>query len=981
MRLQQSRRRAGFRPRLLRLEDRLSPAVYTWTGGPSGNGTAWNDPANWSPKGVPGSADDAQLSLTGSNPLIVVSGANVRSVQSSRDLSVTGSFTVGPFTSSAVWILNGGSLHADGATLSLSRVDGPSSFANTSTLTLLSSTINAPFSNSGTLNLSGGGATFALGFTNTGTINLVGSSSNLLLSSGTLTNAAGGTIASVGPAGSQTIHLGNAGAVTLNNLGTLNAAAGLTIAGSGSGQTLLNSGTFTIPTGQTLAVNPDLTWQGGSVSGSGTLYTSNNTLTLAVGLTVTSSFTLMLGNATVVNGPGTLTVAAGGNLITDGSAVNLPINVPVINAGTIVGGALGTSFNGTYTSMANSTIQLRRPTGGGASVSFAAGFVNNGLIEFYNAGDTLLIQSGTLTNAAGRTIHVRPGNAGFRTITLANAATFQNQGSLIVAADLNFYGGGGQKFVNSGSVTIDPGQTLGNGADFQLGGSIGGGGLLDLSFATISLVSGFTLTVGPALSVKLLVTTVDGPGVFSIPAGVTQVASQTTFNGPLSLAGTLNVQGQGVILNGPLTTTAGSVLNVNSFGLSVNTSFTNLGAINLTSDGSSGGTTLLLRNSASLTNSAGGTFTVAAGAGGFRQISIGDGSTLNNLGAFAVNTSVEVQSGPVTNAGTLSVAAGAVLTGFVTNNAGGLVIGNGTIAGGVTGAGKVSPGFSPGLLTVNGNATIGGLIVELNGTNAGTQYDQLVATGTTSLSGPLTATLGYSPTVGDQFIIINNTGASPISGTFAGLPEGASLVIGGLNFTITYVGGTGNDVVLNRVAGVPVPQVNAVQVNDGSAQRSRVTSLQITFNTQVNFAGSVASAFTLVRTGGGAVSFNASASVVNGVTVVLINNFTGTESQFGSLRDGRYTLTALASQISNASGQLNGGSNYTFGDAQGLFRFFGDANGDRRVDIADFGLFSTTYGLLSGQPGYLGYFDFNNDGRVDIVDFGQFSIRYFTTLP
>jgi hypothetical protein len=32
-------------------------------------------------------------------------------------------------------------------------------------------------------------------------------------------------------------------------------------------------------------------------------------------------------------------------------------------------------------------------------------------------------------------------------------------------------------------------------------------------------------------------------------------------------------------------------------------------------------------------------------------------------------------------------------------------------------------------------------------------------------------------------------------------------------------------------------------------------------------------------------------------------------------------------------------SNYTFGDAQGLFRFYGDMNGDRRVDIADFGQF------------------------------------------
>ena len=81
------------------------------------------------------------------------------------------------------------------------------------------------------------------------------------------------------------------------------------------------------------------------------------------------------------------------------------------------------------------------------------------------------------------------------------------------------------------------------------------------------------------------------------------------------------------------------------------------------------------------------------------------------------------------------------------------------------------------------------------------------------------------------------------------------------------------------------------------------------------------------------------------------------------------------------NGDGTGGDNYTFGETQGLFRFFGDANGDRHVDIADFGLFSTSYGLHTGQSGFLAYFDYNNDGTIDIADFGQFSIRFFTMLP
>jgi hypothetical protein len=180
------------------------------------------------------------------------------------------------------------------------------------------------------------------------------------------------------------------------------------------------------------------------------------------------------------------------------------------------------------------------------------------------------------------------------------------------------------------------------------------------------------------------------------------------------------------------------------------------------------------------------------------------------------------------------------------------------------------------------------------------------------------------------------------------------------------------------------PRITATQVNDGTAQRSRVTSLTVTFSTQVTFAGSVASAFTLSRTGGGAVSFQASASVINGVTVVTLNAFTGAETEFGSLRDGRYTMTALANQITAGGVQLDGdgngtgGDNFTFGDQQGLFRFFGDINGDRHVDIADFGFFSAS---IFNPANYNNAFDFNNDGVIDISDFGQFSLRFFTVLP
>jgi hypothetical protein len=134
--------------------------------------------------------------------------------------------------------------------------------------------------------------------------------------------------------------------------------------------------------------------------------------------------------------------------------------------------------------------------------------------------------------------------------------------------------------------------------------------------------------------------------------------------------------------------------------------------------------------------------------------------------------------------------------------------------------------------------------------------------------------------------------------------------------------------------------------------------------------------FTLERTDGGmgTVSLSVSTAVVSGHTVATIN-FTS-NTTFGSLDDGRYRLTVLANQVHDAAGNF-----MTANTVQNFHRFFGDANGDEHVDIADLGLFSGTYNLSMGQLGFLAYFDYNNDGHVDILDFGQFSIRSFTVLP
>ena len=61
--------------------------------------------------------------------------------------------------------------------------------------------------------------------------------------------------------------------------------------------------------------------------------------------------------------------------------------------------------------------------------------------------------------------------------------------------------------------------------------------------------------------------------------------------------------------------------------------------------------------------------------------------------------------------------------------------------------------------------------------------------------------VGYTPNPGDSFVIVNNEGTQPLSGTFNGLPEGSLLVAGGRRLpNFLHGGADGNDVVLTCIA-------------------------------------------------------------------------------------------------------------------------------------------------------------------------------------
>ncbi|WDQ16955.1 tandem-95 repeat protein [Rhodopirellula sp. P2] len=122
-----------------------------------------------------------------------------------------------------------------------------------------------------------------------------------------------------------------------------------------------------------------------------------------------------------------------------------------------------------------------------------------------------------------------------------------------------------------------------------------------------------------------------------------------------------------------------------------------------------------------------------------------------------------------------------------------------------------SPGASPAINTVGSyTQTSGGTtLLELDGTAAGAEYDQIkvdivaagAGTGTVSLDGSLSLDFGYVPSPGDSWTLIDNDGTDVITTEFSShsagdftvvLPGGASVPL-----TIDYAGGDGNDVVLS----------------------------------------------------------------------------------------------------------------------------------------------------------------------------------------
>jgi hypothetical protein len=120
----------------------------------------------------------------------------------------------------------------------------------------------------------------------------------------------------------------------------------------------------------------------------------------------------------------------------------------------------------------------------------------------------------------------------------------------------------------------------------------------------------------------------------------------------------------------------------------------------------------------------------------------------------------------------------------------------------------------------------------------------------------------------------------------------------------------------DTLAGAPL-MVESVVVNDGSAQRSMVNSLTVTFNGPV--------------------------TLDPGAFGGLVHD------AVGQALDGAGTGVAGSNRVDT------------------FFRLFGDGH----VDLGDVLRFAGTFGKHVGDPGYLWYFDYEADGRIDFGDLLQ----------
>jgi autotransporter-associated beta strand protein len=804
-----------------------SPAAAgsTWDGGGSDNN--WSSALNWSDDITPANDGTADMTLTGTTRLT----PNVDvpwSINSLTFSSNAGAFTLGggPLTIEAGGVIRQGS-STNRQSLADQIALGADQTWNTGNGYINLGSSGSLDTNGHTLSVTGNGMQFLGAVKGTGSI--VVSTSNYVCLWGTNTFSGGVVI----------------------NSGTLDISSDSGFGAAGSPVTI-NGGLLEVQE-HSVTVNHDITIG----PNGGTIYTTGETVSISGNIHGSGGLTVWGGS--VLNLTGTNSYAGGTYLyqaqitgttnslqgnISGGDLVKFQQDFNGIYSGNMSGGMVFAKYGiGTVTLTGRNTYGSDTEIHGGVleiagpnalSPSTRVNFWTGGFGVLQFVGPTTFtraLKTGVLWNGAG-------GFAARNGKLTVNLGGNQTQFTLDPVMPLVF----GSPTANSitefqNPVFLGNGQTTpaptiqvnaGTGGDYAiLSGQISGANwLLKTGNGTLQLTAANTFTGALILGAGATQCN-DGTGLptacpLQIAGGVLLSDGNATFSRSLGTG-----SGQVCWTSSGGFAAAGSMLTVN---LSGNGATQTWGGANFVPNGSAliFGATRATEQTVFVNPLNLGTATreihVDAGLGGdfatlFGSITGPGGLTKTGGGLLELAAANTYQGPTIIGAGTLKITnttGSATGSGPVTVNPGAALSGSGSIGGPLTVAGTVTPGSSPGILTVNNQVTFqtgSTFSAEVYGLIAGIGYDELTTTGPVSLTGSLAITFGtFTPSSHDILFLINNTGSGATNGTFQFADNSKIGTFNGCDWYITYDANNatspslngGNDVAIYSVV-VPEP--------------------------------------------------------------------------------------------------------------------------------------------------------------------------------
>ncbi|MES2826049.1 MAG: Ig-like domain-containing protein, partial [Pseudomonadota bacterium] len=814
--------------------------------------------------------------VTGSQSIIFSSALASQTITLGSTLTLGESLTLNTDAASTVTIT--------GSTLSLST--GTLSFANGSGDT---ATINSIVAGTGGLSASGAG-TLILGSTSnnggwSGAVSVTGGTLNTdtssRLSSGTLTldgatlamtvsGAAGTTTtfanAVVLGAGGGTIDIGGgaganiglfSGLISGSGSLTKTAAAILQLNGNNNytGATNLSAGTLIVNHANAL----------GTTAG-GTTVTSGASARIAGGLTVAEAFTISGTGRTVSSvAYGALHLISGSSTLSGSVTLAADANISAASGASltlsaVLGGSAALNKTDTGSLVLSSTDNESEYAGG---ITVTAGTLSISNDDQLSSG-TISLSGGTLAITGATTIN--------NSINLTSSSTIDNSANATLSGVIS----GANTLTKAGASTLTLSNTNSYAATTVSAGTLSVASDGNLGSGSVALVNGTTLAITGATTIDNAITL----------AGSTTISSSAaaTLSGGISGSGSLGKSGASTLTLSGANAAHSGAITINAGTLSIGGD-SNLGSNSVTL---AGGTTLAITTGGTIDNNLtlAGAATMQVAAATTWSGVIGGSNNLAKTGASTLTLSnTNTLSGTITvSAGTLAVTG---TTSTTTVASGATLTGTGTVDGPVTvqSGGTLSPGSSPGTLTINGDLAMDSgstLAVEINGTTAGTDYDQVIVNGTVDVSGAtLSVTHGYVAGSGDAYNIIVNDAADAVTGSFSGLSEGSTLTAGGNSTVLTtsYIGATGNDFTLTA----PINDTPVIGNLNGDSQAwagvGNTLNLDASANatisdTELNALDDWAGASLIIQRAGTAVSadtfdFNTSGApfTVNGSTI------------------------------------------------------------------------------------------------------------------